>query len=90
MRLYVYYRCSAAELQLTTDIARAMQSALRSLHPDVQPELLRRPELRDGEATLMEIYAGAGVDAEFELTLERAARQVALPQPRHVERFVDA
>lgn len=93
MRLYVYYRCAATALGEIAATARAMQTALAALHPGLATELLRRPEIRDGQVTLMEVYAGLPVErdsADFEEQLARAARQVALPQPRHVERFIAA
>ncbi|MBP6899501.1 MAG: DUF4936 family protein [Burkholderiaceae bacterium] len=90
MKLCVYYRCAATALDETVAVARAMQTALAGLHPGLGSELLRRPEARDGEFTLMEVYDGEPVGEAFEAELARAARQVALPHPRHVERFIAA
>lgn len=85
MRLYVYYRVPEERLAAVLAQARAMQAALASAHPGLRAELLRRPELRDGEVTLMETYAGA-VDEAFIAALDATA--TTLPQPRHIERFL--
>jgi hypothetical protein len=84
-RLYVYYRVPEAALADTLAAVRRMQAALAAGHPGLRTELLRRPELRDGEVTLMETYAGA-LSPALEAALTAAAG--ALPQPRHIERFV--
>jgi Domain of unknown function (DUF4936) len=83
-RLYVYYRVAEAQLPATVLAVRQVQAALVAAHPGLQAELLRRPELRDGEVTLMETYAGPLTD-----TLHAAITQAtsALPQPRHSEQF---
>jgi hypothetical protein len=83
-RLYVYYRVAEARLAETVTAVRAMQAALGGLHPGLAAELLRRPNLRDGEVTLMEAYAGP-VTGGFVAALDAAAG--ALPQPRHAESF---
>ena len=68
-----------------------LQSTLCRDHPGLQAELLRRPDLRDGQATLMETYAHAdGVDAALAQAIEAAAlKSLArwLKGPRHCERF---
>ena len=85
-RLYVYYRVPEPALAATVAAVRAMQAALVAAHPGLRAELLRRPELRDGEVTLMETYAGeAGLSPALEAAIAQAAS--ALPQPRHTERF---
>ena len=83
-RLYVYYRVAEAALPATLAAVRQVQATLVSAHPGLQAELLRRPELRDGDVTLMETYAGPLTPA-----LEAAITQAtsALPQPRHSEHF---
>lgn len=83
-RLYVYYRVAEAELGRTVGAVRSMQQALVAARPGLQAELLRRPELRDGQVTLMETYAGAVTPALADLLADAAA---ALPQPRHAEWF---
>lgn len=83
-RLYVYYRVPDAALVATVAAVRAVQAKLMQQHPGLQAELLRRPELRDGEVTLMETYAGDLTDAARD-AIDRATS--TLPQPRHTEVF---
>ena len=85
-RLFVYYRVAEPALAATVAAVRAMQAALAEAHPGLRAELLRRPGLRDGAVTLMEIYAGvAGISPALEAAIAVAAS--ALPQPRHTESF---
>lgn len=83
-RLYVYYRVPEPALAATAAAVRTMQATLTAAHPGLQAELLRRPELRDGEVTLMETYRGH-ITPTLAAAIERAAS--ALPQPRHTESF---
>ncbi|MES2716248.1 MAG: DUF4936 family protein [Pseudomonadota bacterium] len=83
-RLYVYYRVAEAALPTTLAAVRQVQAALVAAHPGLQAELLRRPELRDGEVTLMEAYAGP-LGPALEAAITEATS--GLPQPRHSERF---
>lgn len=80
MRHYVYWRVPAEQAE------RAV-AAVRAVHAQagVAAELWRRPEVRDGRVTLMEVY-----DAEAAATLEPAAAAALaglLEGQRHVERF---
>ena len=84
-RLYVYYRVPQAQLPATVAAVRQVQAALVAAHPGLRAELLRRPELRDGEVTLMETYAGS-VSPAVEAAIAEATS--GLPQPRHSERFI--
>ena len=84
-RLYVYYKVPQAALPATVAAALQAQAALRSTHPGLQAALMRRPELRDGQVTLMETYAGVLTPA-VEAAIAEATS--ALPQPRHSERFI--
>ena len=85
-RLYVYYRVPQQALATTLEAVRTMHAMLIAAHPGLQAELLRRPELRDGEVTLMETYAAAaGISPAMQARIEHAAH--ALPQPRHTESF---
>ena len=87
-RLFVYYRVPAADLRPVIEAARALQATLRARHPGLEADLLRRPELRDGDATLMETYAAAGgIDDALAAEIERLAADAGLPRPRHVEVF---
>ena len=90
-RLYVYYRVDQADFVAVRAAALDVQATLRRDHPGLQAELLRRPDLRDGQATLMETYAQAdGVDAALAQAIEAAAAKSLarwLKGPRHCERF---
>ena len=83
-RLYVYYRVPEADLPATLAAVRQVQAALQAAHPGLLADLLRRPELRDGEVTLMETYAGPLTPALAQAITEATS---ALPQPRHSEWF---
>ena len=85
-RLYVYYRVPEPVLAATVKAVRTMQATLTAAHPGLQAELLRRPELRDGEVTMMETYAAAaGITPAMQATIEQAASP--FPHPRHTESF---
>ena len=86
-RLYVYYRVPEAALAATVAAVRQVQATLVAAHPGLHAELLRRPELRDGEVTLMETYVG-GVTPALQAAIDHAAS--TLPQPRHNEWFEPA
>lgn len=87
-RLFVYYRVAIADLPTAVAAVRELQDALRARHPGVDAALLRRPETRDGTATLMETYAApGGVDDALAADIERLAVDAGLPGPRHVEVF---
>ena len=87
-RLYVYYRVPEPLLAATVAAVRAVQTALTEAHPGLRAELLRRPELRDGEVTLMETYAATGgVSPALQAAITQAATTLPLPQPRHNESF---
>ena len=83
-RLYVYYRVPEAALADTLTAVRAVQARLVAEHPGLRAELLRRPETRGGELTLMEAYAGGLTEGRLAAI---AAATGALPQPRHPELF---
>ncbi len=87
-RHYVYYRVDAADVAPAIEAALAVQAALRTAHPELQAELLRRPGVRDGQVTLMETYAFApGHDAAEVETRADAATSRWRRGPRHVEVF---
>jgi hypothetical protein len=86
-RRYVYYRVPLAQLADAVAAVKAVQTRWQALHPAARLELLRRPELREGQVTLMEVLqlpAAVLDQAEAE-----AAAAVApfLAGPRHVEVF---
>jgi hypothetical protein len=87
-RLFVYYRVATDQVPAAVAAVRELQAALRAHHPGLDAALLRRPELREGTATLMETYAAAGgVDGALAAEIERRAAAAGLPQPRHAEVF---
>jgi hypothetical protein len=90
--LFVYYRIDPARADALQSAAVAMQDALRAQHPGLAARLLRRPGLREGLQTWMEVYTlPAGVDAaRLAIAIERDARVLAplLIGERHVEHFV--
>lgn len=86
-RLYVYYRVAEAGLAALRAEVGALQTGLMAAHPGLTAELLRRPDLRDGQVTVMEAYAGGDVPA-WQAALDRAvADHPALPRPRQAEAF---
>ncbi|MBK1686348.1 DUF4936 family protein [Rubrivivax gelatinosus] len=84
VRRYVYYRVAERDVGACAEAARAVFASLR-----FAIELLRRPETRDGLATLMEVHGAADEraadDAEARLA---AALAPWIVGERHVERFV--
>lgn len=90
--LYVYYRVASAHWRDAAQAVRAFQRHLCAQRPGLSARVLRRPDERSGEVTLMEIYrvAGGGVDAELEARIAEAAADLApwcAAEARHVERF---
>lgn len=91
--LFIYYRVAPAHADALTAAVRGMQAALCTERPGLRARLLRRPDVRDGLQTWMEVYAlpsGDDVDTAA-LAIERAAGRALgawLTGPRHVERFV--
>ena len=88
--LYVYYKVAAGQAQRLETLVRTMQAALAASH-GTAPQLKRRPEVRDGLQTWMEVYPG--VTAGFAETLAHAARDAGIDDliagPRHTEVFMD-
>ena len=83
-RLYVYYRVDEAALPVTVAAVHRLQAELRTAHPGLSAGLQRRPEVLQGQVTLMETYACAVTPALMQ-ALDMAAS--SLPQPRHNEVF---
>lgn len=91
-QLYVYYRVAEADLPAVAHAVRDCQSSLMQASPGLRCELLRRPELREGQFTLMEIYQSAdGIDNAQQTRIDAALEALNLPLagPRHTEVFVD-
>jgi hypothetical protein len=92
--LFIYYRVAASNWHDAIDTVRAFQQRLCAQHDGLLARVLRRPDERNGEVTLMETYAcvrpGLGVvDESVEARVEAAAQalQPWLLGKRHVERF---
>jgi len=88
-RLYVYYQVAESDLGAARTAALSLQAELVQAHPGLSAELLRRPELRDGRVTLMEVY-GQRDGAPPGQAIEAAARQRLgrwIVGARHVEVF---
>jgi len=88
--LYVYYKVRGADAPALAPRVRALQAAL-ARRTGVTGGLKRRPGMRDGLQTWMEVYAG--VDDAFPdalaAALAEAAIEILLAGPRHAEVFED-
>ena len=104
--LYVYYRLPEDRLEVVRAETAALFSALAQLRaaaPSPQdsastdsafsPALLRRPELRDGDITFMEVYGPLpqGSLAQLQAQIESLLPACPLLQSasRHAERFTE-
>lgn len=88
--LFIYYRVATANTKTMQKKIVDMQAALREQWP-VSTALKRRPELKDGCETWMEIYTQVPDDFPSALaTAVDQAQVLALTEgPRHVETFVE-
>jgi hypothetical protein len=100
--LYVYYKVRGDSAAAALTVVREFQQELRAETPALVVRLLRHPGETDGLQTWMETYAveafgrnadvppAAGIDAELQARIERAAARLAphLAGARHVEVFV--
>ena len=84
--LYVYYKVREADAPSLAPRVRALQARV-----GVPAQLKRRPDVRDGLQTWMEIYPG--VDDAFPARLDAAARSAGfeglIEGPRRAEIFTD-
>jgi len=89
MDLYIYYRVAADRASQFASAAAAMQAALSGQH-QIASALKRRPDIKDGHHTWMEVYLG--VPEDFALLIEQAAEQSGIATlidgPRHTEFFI--
>lgn len=90
--LYVYYRVAAARWRDAARAVHAFQQQLCAQHAGLSARVLRRPDERAGEVTLMEVYrvAEGDVDAALEARIAEAATALGpwcAADARHVERF---
>ena len=86
-RLYVYYRVAEAALPALRAELASLQNSLMATHPGLQAQMLRRPDLRDGEVTVMETYVGGDATAWPTALAQAVAAHPALPGQRHAEWF---
>lgn len=88
--LFIYYRVPAAHAEKMQKKVMAMQAVLHEQWP-VATALKRRPELKDGFETWMEIYSQ--IPEDFPAALESAVHDADLltltEGGRHVETFID-
>jgi hypothetical protein len=88
--LFIYYRVPVAHAATMQKRVTVMQAALQQRWP-VTTALKRRPELKEGCETWMEIYGQTPQD--FPAALEHAVRDAGLLAltvgERHVETFFD-
>ena len=80
MRHFVYWRVPAADAERAVAAVREVHARLGAV-----VQLWRRPEVRDGKVTVMEVY-----QADLAAALEPAAAAALaglLDGPRHVECF---
>ena len=84
--LYVYYKVREADAGALAPRVRALQAQV-----GLPAQLKRRPEVRDGLQTWMEVYPG--VASDFPARLDAAARAAGLEAliagPRRAEIFTD-
>jgi len=91
--LFIYYRAEPARVEAVAGAVQQMQAQLCDAHPGLQARLLRRPDVRDGLQTWMEIYRLPEGTSPVALAaaIERAAEslQAQLTGRRHVEHFAE-
>jgi len=88
--LYVYYRVVESQWREAADAVVAWQRQRCRSQPGLVARLLRRPEPRDDQVTLMEAYAHSrGIDEALDADLVRGAPALQrwLCGERHLERF---
>lgn len=88
--LYVYYKVREQDAAVLEPRVRALQSSVCARW-NIQAQLKRRPETRDGLQTWMEVYPA--VPDAFQAALEDAVREAGmdalLAGPRRAEVFMD-
>lgn len=88
--LFIYYCVPLAHAVTMQKKIIAMQATLREQWP-VSTALKRRPELKDGCETWMEIYTKVPDDfpSALESAVEQAQVRLLTEGHRHIETFVD-
>jgi hypothetical protein len=88
--LYVYYMLRPEDAGKAESLVRDMQARLRATH-GAHASLKRKPHLKDGLLTWMEVYTS--VAEGFQVSLAQAAAESGLVEllagARHTEVFVD-
>lgn len=90
MDLYIYYQVKEADAASLQAAVVSMQAALSERH-GVACQLKRRPEVKDGRQTWMEVYAATPADfaAALSAAAERAGLAAWTSGARHTELFTD-
>lgn len=90
MDLYVYYRVDCAHAEALHALATAMQQAL-ARQSGVATGLKRRPQVKDGRHTWMEIYLNIpeGFDMLLQQALSASGMDALIDGERHLEYFLD-
>lgn len=88
--LFIYYRVPVAHAATMQKRVTVMQAALQQRWP-VTTALKRRPELKEGCETWMEIYGQIPDDfpAALEAAVQDAGLLALIKGGRHVETFID-
>ena len=87
--LCVYYKVDAAQHAAWAGRLHQFQDSLKADFPNIQCELLQRPEVTANVETWMETYRHPnGLTAALIDAIAQSAVASGLPSPRHTERFV--
>lgn len=94
-QLFVYYRVEEAVWLQASAAVVEFQRRLCEAHPELAARVMRRPQTKGGQITLMEVYAldaaanPEGIDPAWQARIESAAVVLRRWQQgeRHVEWF---
>ncbi|PHY06038.1 MAG: hypothetical protein CK528_11200 [Alcaligenaceae bacterium] len=91
MQLFVYYKFLEEEQADVKQRVQAMQAKLQQRFPQLLVQLMKRPKIDElGLVTWMETYDLSQIVFEdFKHELDRYSLELALPQPRRNEQFVN-
>jgi hypothetical protein len=84
--LYVYYKVREADAGALAPRVRALQAQV-----GLSAQLKRRPDVRDGLQTWMEVYPGVAADfpARLDAAAHAAGLEALIAGPRRAEIFTD-
>ena len=89
MDLYIYYRVAVEQAKQFSEAAAAMQAMLSRQH-HIATALKRRPDVKEGHHTWMEVYPG--VPESFAQTVAQAVADTGIASliagQRHAEWFI--